>query len=305
MSNEIHTSNEQAIEFLGIEEEHYKSYEHSRVVIQSVPYEHTSSYVEGSDRGPEEILKASHFVEYYDEELGIETYRTCGINTLKPMSFDGKVDEEAINYIALNTAKHLDRGKFVVSLGAEHTVTYGFFKAFQARYQNLSVLQIDAHSDLRESYLGNPYSHASVMARINESKPEICQVGIRALCKEEAELITQSDNIHTWFAHDIRKQNEWQRSVLELLTDNVYVTIDADGFDPSVIPAVGTPEPNGLYWQETLDLLKEVFQRKNVVGFDIVECAPKEGEVQSQYNLAKLLYRLIGYRTLNSRFPLK
>ena len=292
------------VDFLGIQEEHFSSYEHSKVVIQSAPYEHTSSYISGSVNGPSEIINASHFVEYYDEELGIETYRNCGISTLMPINFREMVDEDAINLIAQNTSKHINNNKFVVSIGAEHTVTYGFYKAFNAAYKDLSVLQIDAHADLRSSYMGNKYSHASVMARINESKPVICQVGIRALCKEEAELITQSDNINTWFAHDIRSTTEWNRPVMEMLTENVYVTIDADGFDPSVIPSVGTPEPNGLYWQEVLDLLKPIFMTRNVVGFDVVECAPKKGEVQSPYNLAKLIYRLIGYRCLNSRYPL-
>lgn len=298
------TTSSQLVNFLGIEEEHLRAYEHSGVVIQSAPYEHTSSYIGGSVNGPAEIIKASHFVEFYDEELGIETYKKCGISTLMPMDFQGKTDEEAVNLIALNTSKHIENQKFVVSIGAEHTVSYGFFKAFQAKYNDLSVLQIDAHSDLRDTYHGNKYSHASVMARINESLPVICQVGIRALCKEEADLITKSDNIHTFFAHDIRQNAEWIRPVQEILTDNVYVTIDADGFDPCVIPSVGTPEPNGLLWQEVLNLLKPIFMNKNVVGFDVVECAPREGEVQSPYNLAKLIYRLIGYRCLNSRFPL-
>lgn len=288
--------------FLGIEEIDLHSYESSKVVIQSVPYEHTSSYNQGSASGPAAIIETSHYVEFYDEELDQETYKMTGICTLVPLDFENKFNKDAIDYIELETTQHLNNNKFVISLGAEHTVSYGFYKAISAKHPGVSVLQLDAHSDLRLAYHDNPYSHASVMARINDHKPTICQVGIRAQCKEEAELIKNSPNINTWYAHQIQKNNNWQDEVLNSLGDKVYITIDADGFDPSIMPNVGTPEPGGLKWFETLELLKKVCSQKEVVGFDIVEVAPQDGSIISEYTLAQLLYRILGYLTLNPTF---
>ena len=282
--------------FLGLESESLYAYESSKVVIQQVPYEYTSSYLQGSSKGPEAIIKASAYVECYDEELDFEVVEKVGIATLPPLNFDGVIDDKAVDLIEQSTEKLLNDDKFVVSLGAEHTVTLGFVKAFLKKYPDLSILQIDAHSDLRESYHDNIYSHASVMARINELGLTICQAGIRAQCKEEAQLIKDSKNIHTFYAHQIRSNPLWIEELVAPLGNNVYITIDADGFDPSIMPAVGTAEPNGLFWHETLELLKKVFKERNVVGFDVVECAPIEGSILSEYTLAKLVYKLIGYK---------
>ncbi len=281
--------------FLGIEDEKYYSYKTSRFVIQQVPYEHTSSYLAGSDKGPAAIVNASQFVELYDEELDAETYRKYGIATLPALNFKKKVDKKAVDYIEKETSKLLADGKYVVSLGAEHTVTYGFVKAFSKKYKNLSVLQIDAHSDLRQSYHNNIYSHASVMKRVHDMGINLVQVGIRAQCIEEAQLIKKSKNIHTYYAHTIRNHAAWADDAIKDLTENVYLTIDADGFDPSIMPAVGTAEPRGLFWDETLNFLKQVAKTKNIVGFDVVECAPMKGNILSEYTLAKLVYRLMGY----------
>lgn len=282
--------------FLGITEPELCSYEHSTFVIQSIPYEHTSSYLEGSAKGPEAILSASHYVEFYDEELDQETYKTSPIATLDPIDFKGAVDEQAVNLIEQETKKLIDDKKFVVSLGAEHTVTLGLVKAHRSLYPDLCVLQIDAHSDLRTSYHDNIYSHASVMARVHDLGIPLTQIGIRAQCKQEADTIKSSAIIHTFYAHHIRSHANWMEAAVSKLSENVYLTIDADGFDPAVIPAVGTAEPNGLFWNETLEFLRMVFQRKNVIGFDVVECAPMEGQIISEYTLAKLVYRLIGYK---------
>lgn len=284
--------------FLAIPEADLSSYEKAKFVIQQIPYEHTSSYLSGSDKGPAAMVAASHFVEFWDEELEMESYKKAGIATLEPLDFTNKFDADAISLIEKQTDELLMDDKFVISLGAEHSITYGFVKSHAKKYQDLSVLQFDAHSDLREAYHGNPYSHASVMSRINDMKLPIVQVGIRAQCKEEADLIKSSSNIHTFYAHKIRQNPNWMRDAINKLSSNVYITIDADGFDPSVIPAVGTAEPNGLFWVETLDFLREVFKSRNVVGFDIVECAPMEGSILSEYTLAKLAYRLIGYKVL-------
>jgi agmatinase len=283
--------------FLGIEDEAYYNYENAKFVIQQLPYEYTSSYLLGSAKGPNAIVKASQFVELYDEELDTEAYLKNRICTLEPVDFANKVDAEAIGQIEEETTKLLNDDKFVVSIGAEHTVTYGLVKAHAKKYDNLSILQFDAHSDLREAYQDNPYSHASVLKRVWDMGLNIVQVGIRAQCIEEAQLIKQSDKLHTFYAHKIRQNNNWIDEALEKLGDDVYITIDADGFDPSVIPAVGTAEPNGLFWNESIELFRRTIQEKNVVGFDIVECAPIEGTILSEYTLAKLAYKLMGYIT--------
>ncbi|MBP6650332.1 MAG: agmatinase, partial [Bacteroidia bacterium] len=268
-------SNEEA--FLAIPESSLCDYKNSKFVIQQVPYEHTSSYLEGSAKGPAAIVSASHFVEFYDEELDTETYKKCGIATLEAIDFKDKVDADAIDLIEQETKQLIQDGKYVVSLGAEHTVTLGFVKAHAAKYPDLTVLQIDAHSDLRSTYHDNPYSHASVMARIHDLDIRLVQIGIRAQCKEESDLIKSANNIHTFYAHHIRKNVNWMTDAISKMGDHVYLTIDADGFDPAVIPAVGTAEPNGLFWVETLEFLRRVFKEKKVVGFDVVECAPMEG----------------------------
>ena len=289
------------LNFLGIEDKNLYSYENAKYVIQQVPYEHTSSYLEGSAKGPAAIIEASHFVEFYDEELDVETINTNPIATLKPIVFGDIVDGDAINLIEHHTDFLLSNNKFVVSLGAEYTVTLGFIKAFMKKFNNLTVLQFDAHSDLRLSYHDNIYSHASVMARIHELGINLTQVGIRAQCKQESDLIKSSDNIHTFYAHKIRTNPDWMEQAIETLTDNVYITIDADGFDPSIVPSIGTAEPGGMYWEETLSFLRKVCKQKNVVGFDVVEVAPTEGQILSEYAMAKLVYRLIGYISLKDR----
>ncbi len=287
--------------FLAIAEEEHYSFDKSRVVIQSAPYEHTSSYLSGSDKGPAAIISSSHYVELFDEELQLETYRKTGICTLEPMDFTGKYNADAVEYIYRETKALLDAGKFVVSLGAEHTVSYGFVKAHLEKYPDLSVLQIDAHSDLRLQYHDNPWSHASVMARVHDLGVPLCQVGIRAQCIEEAELIKSSPLINTWYAHQLWDGDAWMDDCISKLSDHVYLTIDADGFDPSVIPSVGTAEPGGLMWPQALKFLRKLAASKKVVGFDIVEVAPREVDIISEYTLAKLLYRILGYLYINNR----
>jgi agmatinase len=287
--------------FLAIAEKELYSYKHCKYVIQSAPYEYTSSYLSGSAKGPGAIISASQFVELYDEELDQESYKLGGICTLKPMNFKGKVNEKAIKLIEQCTTELLSDGKFPVTLGAEHTITFGVVKAVKNFYDDIHVLQIDAHSDLRQSYQGNKYSHASVMARVNDLGVPITQIGIRAQCMEESELIKSSKNIHTFYAHQIRKNANWAKEALKTLGKNVYITIDTDGFDPSIAPAVGTAEPNGLLWQESVDFFKEVFATKNVVGFDVVELAPAKDNILTEFTMAKLVYRLIGFSALSKK----
>ncbi|MCB9261949.1 MAG: agmatinase [Flavobacteriales bacterium] len=287
--------------FLGISEPDLFDYHKSKVVLQLLPYEHTSSYLSGSDKGPEAILESSHFVEFYDEELDDEPYKKIGIATQEVLNFEGKADENAIQFIEENTTKHIDNQKFVMTFGAEHTITYGVFKAFHKQNSNVSILQIDAHSDLRQAYHGNPYSHASVMARINDLGVKISQVGIRAQCIEESQLIKSSKNIQTFYGHQLQNNQTYISEILNHLTDEVYITIDADGLDPSICPAVGTAEPGGLLWYETLNLLRQICTNKKIVGFDIVECAPIEGQIRSEYLLAQLAYKVLSYCTINPR----
>jgi agmatinase len=217
------------------------------------------------------------------------------------MDFSGKVDEDAVALIAGDTATLLKANKFPVTLGAEHTITLGCVRAVKEKYPDVCVLQIDAHSDLRESYHDNPYSHASVMFQVQKLGVPLTQVGIRAQCIEEARLIKSNPKIHTFYAHDVRRDPYWVQKAVDSLGDNVYISIDADGFDPSIVPAVGTAEPNGLCWTETLEFLRKVIETKNVVGFDVVEIAPAAGTILSEYTMAKLVYRLIGYISLRNQ----
>lgn len=284
--------------FLAIEDEALFAYNSSKYVIQSAPYEYTSSYISGSNKGPAAIVKASQFVELYDEELDQESYKKGGICTLEPMDFKGRTDEKAVKHIEKNTLKLLADNKFPITLGAEHTISLGTVRAIKQFYPNVHVLQLDAHSDLRQAYHGNPYSHASVMARVHDLEVPLTQIGIRAQCIEESELIKASKNIHTFYAHQVRNNANWADEALKTLGENVYISIDADGFDPSIVPAVGTAEPNGLLWQESIDFLRKVFATRNVVGFDVVEIAPVKGTILTEFTMAKLVYRLIGFQTL-------
>ena len=285
--------------FLALPDAELTTLENAKVVIQQIPYEYTSSYIAGSNKGPKAMVEASHFVEFYDEEIDQETYKNIGIATLDSLDFEGKVDEDAMVLIANQTRELLNKDKFVVSLGAEHTVTNGFIRAYKEKYPSISVLQIDAHSDLRQEYNGNPYSHASVMARINDMGVNLVQVGIRAQCIEESQLIKSSPIINTWYAHMLDKDDQWIDACIDKLGDVVYVSIDADGFDPSIVPAVGTAEPGGLSWQQGTKLLKRLCERKKVVGFDIVEIAPREVDIITEFTMAKLCYKFMGYLNIN------
>ena len=282
--------------FLGIEKE-FSTYENSKIVIYSAPLENTVSYGSGTKNGPKEILKASQYVEFYDEEMDREICFETGTATLPIKNFEKIKSKSAIVRIEKDISNLIAENKFVVLLGGEHTVTLGSVLAHHKSYNNLSILQIDAHSDLRDNYEGTIYSHASVMRRVYDFNKNIIQVGIRAQCKEESDLIKHS-KIKTFYARDIRHaeyQKKWQNEVLKELSDNVYITFDIDGFDPSVVSATGTPEPGGLFWDETLDLIKLVGKKKNIVGFDVVELAPSKFHTVSNFITAKLVYKILNY----------
>lgn len=285
--------------FLGIESR-ISSYGSSRIVVLPVPYEHTVSYGGGTGRGPGAILDASRYVEEYDEELGTELCRTAGIATLPPLALGRSTDAKAIARIHGAVKKLIADGKFVAVLGGEHTISQAPIRAHLEAYPDLSVIQFDAHADLRESYEGTRFSHACVMARVCEfmDPARVVQAGIRALSPEEAEFIRRS-GITTLYAHQIRAADEWFSSVLPKLTHHVYVTFDVDAFDPPIMPSTGTPEPNGLFWPETMKLLRLIGEQKRIVGFDVVEFAPNRGVRHPDYTAAKLTYKLMNYAFLS------
>jgi agmatinase len=286
--------------FLAIEKK-YSSYKNSQIIILSAPLEKTVSYGKGTKNGPKEILQASHYVEFYDEELDRELCFEKGICTLEEMKFGNLGTKKSVDKIYSEVKKIIADNKFVVTLGGEHSLSSAPVKAHYESYSDLTILQIDAHSDLRDSYEGSKYSHASVMARVAEFTKEIVQVGIRAQCIEEADFIKEN-KIKTFYARDIRSNKfgiDWQKKVLRNIKKNVYITFDVVGLDPSVIAATGTPEPGGLFWDETMNLLRSVGKSRNIVGFDVVELAPSKYHQESNFNTAKLVYKLLNYAFQN------
>jgi agmatinase len=287
--------------FLAIDKK-FSSFDTSRIVVVPAPYEHTVSYGGGTRRGPEGILNASQYVEFYDEEFDRELCNEVGIATLAPLKFGRKVNAAALKMLEATVRELLKQEKFVVTLGGEHTISQAPIAAYRERYPDLSVLQIDAHSDLRDSYQGSTFSHASVMARVCEmlDPSRVVQVGIRAQCIEEARFIRER-NVRTFYAHGIRSgmydsaERTWDDAATDALTDQVYITFDVDGFDPSIMPSTGTPEPNGLYWAETMRLLRKVGERRRIVGVDVVELAPAKGVTHADLTAARLVYKLMNY----------
>jgi len=278
--------------FLGLTEQE-ADYKRSGYVVLPVPYEQTTTFGKGTALGPAAILAASQEVELYDEELGFEPYR-CGIATSGPLEPTTDGPERMIAIINETVQQILSHNKIPITLGGEHTVSVGPVSACVRTLDNLSVLQIDAHADLRESYQGSRFSHACAMARIRDITEKTVGVGIRNLSIEEAETVKKRD-IPLIFAQDIHSGKRKIEDAIEYLTDNVYITIDLDGFDPSVIPGVGTPEPGGLGWYEVLAFLRRVCHEKRIVGFDVVELMPIPPSLVSDFTAAKLIYKIIGY----------
>lgn len=280
--------------FLGIPDEDAR-YESARGVVVPVPWEATVSYGAGTANGPAAILHASRYVELYDEVLREEPYRTGGIHTAAPvagssddpMGFQAQLEREA--------ARLFGDDKFPVFLGGEHSLTLAPVRAAQAAFEDLSVLQLDAHADLRESYDGTPWSHASVMRRVHELGVPAVPVGIRAISVEEADFI-YDEGLPVFWSHRIAHGIEWIDTVLNTLSDTVYLTFDVDFFDPSLVPATGTPEPGGGFWHETMRFLGYVFEDKNVVGMDVVELAPIPGLHAPDFVIARFVHRCLGYK---------
>lgn len=267
----------------------HSSYEHSRVVILPVPYEHSTSYLKGTSRGPSAILKASYEIELFDEQLKQETY-LVGIHTLPAMHVSSH-SEWFVNEVETEVNAHLSHDKVVAVLGGEHTITLGALRAAKKHFPHIGVLQIDAHADLRDSYQNDPYSHACVMRRILRHAP-VYQIGIRSLSQGEYNLIEKGE-VLTLFGHEISP--ETLEHFLAQLPEDIYLTIDMDAFDPAAVPGVGNPEPGGLDWKMANQILEGVSVRSRIRGFDIVELRPIPGEARSEVTAARLLYRLVGY----------
>lgn len=267
----------------------YGDYEGARWVVLPIPYDGTSTWGKGADRGPAALLDASANMELYDIATRSEPYR-CGIHTARPV--ERLESPEAMVEEARSRTRHfLEEGKRVLSIGGEHSVSIGPITAYHEVYNDLTVLQIDAHTDLRNEYEGSPYNHACVMARAQDLGPTV-QVGIRSMDSSELERAARST---IFYAHQIQQDESWMDYAVDALTDRVYITIDLDGFDPSIIPATGTPEPGGLAWYPTLRFLERVFMERQVVGADIVELCPNKHSHPSNFAAARLAYHLIGY----------
>jgi agmatinase len=271
----------------------FTRYDTAAAAILPFPYEGGISYGHGTGAAPRAILEASAYVEFYDEVLKAEPYR-MGIATLAAPAIPHD-PEGMIATLYESTKALLQDDKFVVVLGGDHSISSGYFKALLEKHGQLSCVQLDAHSDLREEYEGSPLSHASVMARIREMTPHALQLGIRAQCVEEAQAIA-ANNWPVCTMHDLRKGGFDVDAALAALPDPLFVTVDVDAFDLSVIHTTGTPEPGGFTWDEALELLEKIFMRKNVVGFDLVELAVDENDRNSAFCTARLAYKMLGFK---------
>ncbi len=267
--------------------------ENAKYVLIPVPYDGTSTYVKGADQGPQAIIDASDSIELYDIELDAEGYRE-GIYTDVPIR-QNKTPEEMVQAVFERVSHFVKSNKIVGVLGGEHSVSIGSIQAMKAQFPNLSVLQIDAHADLRDSYQNSLYNHACVMRRAQEMGANVVQVGIRNVCAEEKPFIVPEN---MFYAHQIRHRNNWMEEALHRLPGEVYLSIDLDGLDPSILPSTGTPLPGGLSWYQLTDFLTLLFQTKKVVGFDVVELCPNPSEKSSDVLAALLVYKIINLFSL-------
>jgi agmatinase len=268
-------------------------FDSARVVILPVSLDRTTSYVPGTRTGPHEILVASSHMELWDEETGTDVH-AIGICTLPEMDFPFASMEAVMTDIGRVAWEIVSRDKFLFVLGGEHSITPPIVAATARKYPGLSVLQIDAHADLRDSFMGTPHNHACAMRRTLDHA-RVTQVGIRSLSTEEAAAVP-SLSTTIFYDFNMRRDPNWIDRVVDSLSETVYITIDADGLDPAIMPAVGTPEPGGLSWYETLSLLRKVIASRRVVGCDLVELGPMPGLVAPNFLCAKLMYKILTYR---------
>lgn len=278
--------------YAGIPEELAKL-EKAKIVLIPVPYDGTSTWQKGADKGPEAFLDASANMELYDIETDTEVYNQ-GVYLADAVT-ENSSPEAMVEAVHQATKKYIKKNKFVTIFGGEHSVSIGTIRAFNEMYPSLTVLQLDAHADLRKQYEGSSCNHACALYEASQNT-NLIQVGIRSMDAIEKTVMDQDK---TYFAHDMAMDDTWMDSAVDQMTDNVFITIDLDAFDPSIMPSTGTPEPGGLLWYETLEFLKQVFEEKNVVGFDIVELCPNKADKSSDFLAAKLYYKMLSYKFLN------
>lgn len=277
-------------------DEEFMVYESAAIVVLPVPYDGTSTWLKGADKGPDAILEASANMEFYDIETDSEVY-TKGIATLEPVT-EKSSPEAMAKEVERRVDEILKDKKFPVLLGGEHSVSIGAFRAFAKHYENFSILQLDAHSDMRSEYEGSSHNHACVMARGKEVAT-VAQVGIRSSAIEEKENIEQ-DRI--FYAHEIKESSDsiWMYEVSQKLNDNVYLTIDLDVLDPAYMPSTGTPEPDGLAYRDIINFLKLINERHNIIGLDVVELCPNDRNKAPDFLASKLIYQILSMRFLNA-----
>ncbi|APY01337.1 agmatinase [Lacinutrix venerupis] len=278
--------------YAGIGEE-FSKLETSKIVLIPVPYDGTSTWQKGADKGPEAFLNASENMELYDIETETEVYRQ-GVYLADPVT-ENSSPEAMVDAVHKETKKYIKKNKFVTIFGGEHSISIGTIRAFNEMYPSLTVLQLDAHADLRKEYEGSTCNHACAVYEASQTT-NLIQVGIRSMDVIET---TVMDKDKTYFAHEMALDDTWMDSAVDQMTENVFITIDLDAFDPSIMPSTGTPEPGGLLWYETLEFLKQVFAEKNVVGFDIVELCPNKIDKSSDFLAAKLYYKMLSYKFEN------
>ncbi len=275
--------------FGGLEEK-FSAEKSAKIAVLPIPFDGTSTWGKGADKGPAAMLEASANMELYDIETKSEVYKQ-GIYTAEPVLAD--TAEEMAEKGYQSSKELLNSGKFLVTFGGEHSISYGPIKAHSEKYPKMGVLQLDAHTDLRDSYHGSKHNHACIMARAKELSSTVVQVGIRSMDSSE---LTNLDRKKVFFAEHIHGSTSWIPQVLELLPEDVYLTIDLDCFDPAYLPATGTPEPGGLGWYQVLELVREVVRTRNLVGFDVVELCPSPAHPGSNFLAAKLIYKILSYK---------
>jgi len=280
--------------YAGIKE-NYARLDTSKIVLIPVPYDGTSTWQKGADKGPDAFLEASENMELYDIETQTEVYKQ-GVFLADAIS-ERTSPEEMVGQVHKAVKKYIMRNKFVTTFGGEHSVSIGTIRAFNECFDNLTVLHIDAHADLRHEYLGSNYNHACALYEASQTT-NLIQVGIRSMDLVET---TVMDEDKTYFAHEMAVDDTWMDSAINQMTENVYITLDLDALDPSILPSTGTPEPGGLLWYELLDFLKSVFAEKNVVGFDIVELCPNDNNKSSDFLAAKLYYKMLTYKFVDDQ----
>lgn len=262
----------------------------SAVKLTSIPYDGTSTWGKGADIGYDAFLFASENMELYDIETRSEPYRH-GVSLEKPLNVKKDTPEQMVKKVYKKTLSLLTTGKLLTFFGGEHSVSIGILRAYAEKYPKLTVVQLDAHTDLRQTFHGSKYNHACAVAEAQKNT-NLIQVGIRSMDISENKYLDESK---CYFAHNIMDNDYWMEESIKKMTDTVYITLDLDVFDSSIMPSTGTPEPGGLEWYPVLQYLRMIFNRKNVVGFDIVELAPNPNNSAPDFLTAKLYYKMLAY----------